>query len=194
MATIGLDKPFYATITEDAEGVETYGTPIALAKAISAELSVNIAEATLYADDGASEVVREFTSGQLTLGVDNLGVEKAAALTGSKVDDNGVLVSTSEDSSPTVAIGFRAKKSNGNYRYFWLYRVKFGVPNVTLATKGESITFNTPSIVGTITRRNKPDGEDTHPWKAEVDSDDTGVPPGVIAGWFTQVYEPDFTP
>ena len=74
-----------------------------------------------------------------------------------------------------------------------LYRVKFGVPNVTLATKGESITFNTPSIVGTITRRNKPDAEDTHPWKAEVDSDDPSVSASVITGWFSQVYEPDFT-
>ena len=36
MATIGLDKLYYATITESAAGDETYGTPIPLAKAISA--------------------------------------------------------------------------------------------------------------------------------------------------------------
>ena len=60
MATIGLDKLYYAPITEDANGEETYGTPVQLAKAISAELSVVLAEATLFADDGASEVVKEF--------------------------------------------------------------------------------------------------------------------------------------
>ena len=39
MATIGLDKLFYAPITEDENEEETYGTPVQLAKAISVELS-----------------------------------------------------------------------------------------------------------------------------------------------------------
>ena len=60
MATIGLDKLYYADITEDEDGDETYGTPKVLAKAISADLSIELAEAILYADDGASEVVPGF--------------------------------------------------------------------------------------------------------------------------------------
>ena len=60
MATIGLDRLYYAKITENDAGEETYGTPSQLAKAISADLSVELAEATLYADDGASEIVKEF--------------------------------------------------------------------------------------------------------------------------------------
>ena len=67
MATIGLDKLYYAPITEAANGLETYGKPSQLAKAISADLSMELAEATLYADDGAAEIVKEFKSGKLTL-------------------------------------------------------------------------------------------------------------------------------
>jgi hypothetical protein len=52
MATIGLDRLYYAKITENENGEETYDTPVPLAKAITAELSVELAEATLYADDG----------------------------------------------------------------------------------------------------------------------------------------------
>lgn len=37
MATIGLDRLYYAKITENDAGEETYGTPSQLAKAISAE-------------------------------------------------------------------------------------------------------------------------------------------------------------
>ena len=48
MATIGLDKLFYAKITEDDNGDETYATPMQMAKAMSADLSVELAEATLY--------------------------------------------------------------------------------------------------------------------------------------------------
>ena len=73
MATIGLDKLFYSKITEGENGDETYAAPMALAKAMTAELSVELAEATLYADDGAAEVVKEFQSGTLTLGVDDIG-------------------------------------------------------------------------------------------------------------------------
>ena len=35
-----------------------------------------------------------------------------------------------------MAVGFRARKANGTYRYFWLYRVKFAVPSTNLTTKG----------------------------------------------------------
>ena len=38
MATIGLDKLYYAKITEDASGNETYGDPQPLAKAMTAEI------------------------------------------------------------------------------------------------------------------------------------------------------------
>jgi phi13 family phage major tail protein len=193
MATIGLDRLYYAPVTEaPSTGDETYGSPVMLAKAISAELSVELAEAILYADDGASEVIKEFKGGKLTLGIDDIGRSVAEELTGAKTDDNGVLISASEDGGVPVAIGFRAKKSNGKSRYFWLYRVKFGSPSTNLATKGDSIAFNTPTIEGTISRRNKLDAGGNHPWKAEANEDDTGVGASVITGWYAQVYEPVF--
>ena len=192
MATIGLDRLYYSKITENENGEETYDTPVPLAKAITAELSVELAEATLYADDGAAEVVKEFQSGTLTLGVADIGAAAAEVLTGATLDDNKVLISASEDGGAPVAIGFRAKKANGKYRYFWLYRVKFGIPATNLQTKGDSITFSTPTIEGTVMRRNKPDGQGKHPWKAEVREDDPGVSPETITGWYTEVYEPVF--
>lgn len=193
MATIGLDRLYYAPITEaPITGEETYGTPTMLAKAISAELSIELAEATLYADDGLAEIIKEFKNGKLSLGVDDIGRKAAEDLTGAITDDNGVLISSSEDGGKTVAIGFRAQKANGKYRYFWLYRVKFGVPSTNLATKGDSITFSTPTIEGTVSRRNKLDGNGKHPWKAEANEDDSGILPATIAGWYTSVYEPAF--
>ena len=192
MATIGLDKLYYSKITEDANGDETYGIPVPLAKAIKADLSVELAEATLFADDSPAEIVKEFKSGKLSLGIDDIGISAAEDLTGAKIDDNHVVISGSEDGGTAVAVGFRAKKANGKYRYFWLYRVVFGIPETNLATKGDSITFSTPTIEGTVLRRNKPDGNGKHPWKAEVNEDDASVPASVITGWYTQVYEPVF--
>ena len=193
MATIGLDKLYYADITEAVNGEETYGTPQVLAKAISADLSVELAEAILYADDGAAEIVKEFKSGTLSLGVDDIGTDAAQDLTGATLDTNGVLISSGEDTGKPVAVGFRAQKSNGNYRYLWLYRVKFGLPATNFATKGDSISFSTPTIEGTVMRRNKVDGNGKHPWKSEVTEGNTGVAASTLASWFTTVYEPDYT-
>ena len=193
MATIGLDMLYYAPITEDENGDETYGTPAKLAKAMTADLSVELAEATLYADDGASEIVKEFKSGTLSLGIDDIGNSIASVLTGATIDSNNVVISASEDGGNPVAIGFRAKKSNGKYRYFWLYRVKFGIPSTSLATKGDSITFSTPTIEGTVLRRNKPDGSGKHPWKAEVTEGEKDVPASVITEWYKNVYEPTYS-
>ena len=193
MATIGLDRPYYSKITEDTDGNETYGTPHVLAKAIQADLSIELAEAILYADDTAAEVIKEFKKGTLSMAIDDLGTVVASDLTGASIDDNKVLVSASEDGGAPVAIGFRAKKANGCYRYFWLFRVKFGMPATNLQTKGDSITFKNPTIEGTIYRRNKVDGMGHHPWKAEVTEGDANVPTNVINGWYTNVYEPTFS-
>ena len=192
MATIGLDKLYYSKITEDTDGNETYATPIPLAKAMTADLSVELAEATLYADDGAAEIVKEFKSGTLSLGIDDLGATIASDLTGSTIDSDGVVISAAEDGGAPVAVGFRAKKANGKYKYYWLYRVKFGIPATNLATKGDSITFSTPTIEGTIMRRNKADGVGKHPWKAEATEGDAKVSANTITNWYKEVYEPNY--
>lgn len=192
MATIGLDRLYYSKITDGTDGNETYGTPNLLAKAIKVDLSVELSEAILYADDGPAEIVKEFKSGKLSLGIDDIGTTAAQDLTGAATDDNGVLVSAGEDIGSPVAVGFRAQKPNGKYRYFWLYRIKFGIPATNLQTKGDSISFQTPTIEGTVMRRNKLDGNGKHPWKAEATEGDADVLAATITSWFTEVYEPAF--
>jgi len=193
MATVGFDKLYYAPITEAPEtGEETYGEPVFLAKAISAGVSVELAEAVLYADDAADEVVREFKSAKVSLGVKDIGVTQSAKLTGARLDDNGALVSASEDGGDFVALGFRAKATGKKHRLYWLYRVKFAVPSINLQTKGDSINFQTPTIEGTALRRNKEDAQGKHPWMTELREDGQGVEKATVDGWFDEVYEPEF--
>lgn len=115
----------------------------------------------------------------------------ASDLTGASVDNNGVLVAASEDDGCLVAIGFRALKPDNRFRYFWLYRCKFAVPSANLQTKGDSITFQTPTIEATIMRRNKVDGKGKHPWKSEATEGDPGLA-AVITDWFKNIYEPQY--
>ena len=179
------DTGFYrAPITVGEGGEETYGTPVRMAKAISAEMSVEVAEAILYADDGADEVVKEFVSGELTLNVNDLMPADLAAILGQTQDDDQVVYAGENDDPPYMAIGFRAKKANGMYKYIWLYKVKFAIPSESYQTKGDSIEFTTPEITGQFIKR--PDGL----WKAEH----VALPTETAAqGWFTKVREQNNT-
>ncbi len=125
--------------------------------------------------------------------MDDIGVTHAKALTGAEVDSKGVLISSGEDLGDPVAVGFRAMKANGKYRYFWLYRIQFGIPATNLQTKGDSISFQTPTIEGTIMQRHKADSRGKHPWKTEVTEGDAGVAANTVSGWFSSVYEPTYS-
>lgn len=143
--TLGLKDLYYAVCTE-ADGAESYGEPKKMAEAMSADLSVKTADGSLYADDTLSESVTEFASGTLKLGIKDLTPEVLAELLGQAVDKNSVVWAGKEDEPPYVAVGFRAKKTGGKYRYVWLLKAKFKVPSEKYETKGESIKFNTPDI------------------------------------------------
>lgn len=71
-------------------------------KAMTADLSMELAEATLYADDGVSKIVQEFKFGILSWGVDDIGASTASDLTRATINANGVVVSTSEDGGEPV--------------------------------------------------------------------------------------------
>ena len=182
--TIGLRDLYYAICTE-ADGVETYGTPKRMAEAMTADLSVKTADGSLYADDTLSESVTEFASGTLKLGIKELAPEVTAEVLGQEVDQNKVVGAGKDDEPPYVAVGFRAKKKNGEFRYVWLLKAKFKIPSEKYETKGESIKFNTPDIEADFTARKK-DGR----WKADfVGTEESDA----AKTWFTAVPEPAAT-
>jgi len=180
MATIGLRDLFRAPITINEDGTESYGTPVRMAKAIQAQLAITTAEAKLFADDGVDENVKEFVNGTLTLGINDLSPSEQAAVLGQTQDEDGVVFAGENDDPPYFAIGFRARKTGGRYKFVWLYKVKFAIPDENYETKGDSISFNTPSIVGTIIKR--ADGK----WKADY----VGIPDDSVGeAWFAEVRE-----
>ena len=180
---IGLRDLHIAPITVADNGVETYGKPRRLAKAIQADLAPQSAEATLYADDAIDAIVKEFSGGTLTTGLNDLTPDMQALILGQTQDSEGVVYAGGSDAPPYFAVAFRARRADGLYRYVWLYKVKFAIPTENHATKGSSITFQTPQITGSFIKR--PDGL----WKADW----TGSPKDPVAlAWFDEVREPNF--
>lgn len=157
MAKIGMRYPVYRkmTITTDDSGNETitYGDKKVMGKAVSSNVSVNYTEATLYGDDGVAETVRVFADGTLTIVTDDLEDEVEEDLLGATIDENGDIINSSDDNAPWVEIGYilvRMRHNVTQYRGVIYPKVQFVIPSEDYQTKGESITFGTPSMSGTM--------------------------------------------
>lgn len=179
---IGLRDLHYALLTTDDATTIAYGTPEKIAGAINAKISPKSNTSTLYADDGPDEVASALGEITVEIQVKDLPLAIQAALLGHKLGTDGVLLKNASDVAPYVAIGFKSMKSNGKYRYVWLYKGKFQLQEQEYKTKEDTPEFQTPTIEATFVKRQK-DGN----WQAIGDEDETGFTAG--ATWFTKVYE-----
>lgn len=157
MATIGLRDVYYSLLkTDPVGGTPTYEKPVKIAGAISANVNPNASSATLFADDGPYDTAATLGEISLELNMADLDLATQAVLLGHTIEA-GVLKRKADDVPPWVAVGFRTLKSNGKYRYYWLNKGKFAVPEDDLQTKGDSIEFQTPTISGSFVKRNSDD-------------------------------------
>lgn len=163
MAKIGLRHLVAAEIDTQEIGVApTYKTGFKIGKMLSAELSIEVADNPLYADDGVAETDKSFTGGTITTGIDDFGdtptegAEIQQKLIGQKIVEVGginVIRSSGQSEAPNVGIGYvMVKKLRGTLYYVatWLYKVQFGAPSESSTTKGESIEWQTPELEGNI--------------------------------------------
>lgn len=178
MAKIGVSKPFYAIYSE-TNGVVTYSDGGVLGKATEVDVTINTSEDNnLYADNGIAETDRAFTDGSLTIGTDDLSQEVSKAILGvreealASVDgvtdtDARELIFDDQMTTPYLGVGFIVKGQKNNVPYWRpivFTKVMFNVPDDAATTQGESIEWQTPSLVGTILR----DDSETHVWKRET--------------------------
>lgn len=199
MATrIGCDNLVYAIMTTEdtAEAAPVYGEVKKATGVMSLNINPNGAQETLFADDGPMDTASTLGRIEVEIQKNELTSENKSDLLGHEIDSNGAVVYGDNDVAPWVAIGFRTLKSNGKYRYVWLYKGKFMEPEDNNETKGDSINFQADTISGQFTRLNfayKVNGKDKRPWKYELDGDSADAKAEVMNTWFTKPVMPGAT-
>lgn len=198
MVRIGCDGLVYAIMTvEDTATTEpTYATVKNAPGVMSININPNGSLETLFADDGQMEVAGTLGNIEVEIQKAYLTTSNKADLLGHPVDSKGGLVYGANDTSPWVAIGFRTLKSNGSYRYVWLYKGRFIEPEDNSETRKDSVNFQNETIKGQFAKLNKPykiGTKDEHPWKYEMDEDFEDADDTVIAAWFNAVTLPTVT-
>lgn len=200
MATrIGCDNLVYAlmNVEDTATTAPTYDAVKPAPGVISVNINPNSSQETLFADDGPMETATTLGKIDVEINKAELTPENKADLLGHQIDANGGVVYGDSDVPPWVAIGFRTLKSNGNYRYVWLYKGKFTDPEDNNETKGDSINFQTDTIKGQFVKLNNQitiNGKKVRLWKYELDQDSADADADTIAAWFDTVTMPSTTP
>ena len=190
MATrIGCDNLVYAPMTTEdtADQAPVYGDVVKAIGVMSLNINPNGSQETLFADDGPMETASTLGKIEVEIQKAELTTQNKADLLGHQIDSKGGLVYGDSDIAPWVAIGFRTLKSNGKYRYVWLYKGKFTEPEDANETKGDSINFQNDTISGQFTRLNYPvnvNGKSVRPWKYEIDQDHETADAATIGTWF----------
>jgi phi13 family phage major tail protein len=135
---VGVDSIYYAKITQDDSSAYAAGTPVALAPAMNIAQAPKTNSKTQYADnqpfdtmssEGETEMDVEITGLPLDIQADILGRVYDAA-TGTMFDNGGT--------PPDIALGFRAKRRGGAYRYYWFLKGNFQTPSEEQASEADT--------------------------------------------------------
>lgn len=183
--TIGLSHLTFAELLTDPSdgGRATYKAAERIPGAITANVNPNASSETLFADDGPFETASTIGQIELEVNVADLPLELQAKLFGHTLTQDGILIRKSTDTPPWVAVGFKSLKSNGKYRYTWLAKGKFSLPEQSNETKGDSVNFSTPTSTATFVKRECDDE-----WERHTDEDATGFTAATATNWFNNPY------
>lgn len=143
----------------NTEGTITYETPISMGDAMSVELNLTAAEGRLYAESRLAEYKKLITGGTASVGVKYITDAAQKLLFGMSENTRNVgtntsqksLKATAKDIAKYVGMGFYAPDAidgTDKYTAVFVHKVLFGAPGYVYATKGDSITFQTPTTTG----------------------------------------------
>ena len=188
-STVGLKNVVIAPLTEDTDTSHTYGELQLVAGAIEATITPDNTDPDIqYADDIEFDVL--YPDPELTFSTSMADVPLAIQemIFGNQIDDNGVLVRTASDRPPYFAVGFKSEKSDGAFRYVWLYKVRAKPMTESYKTKeGKTITRQNGSVEWTAIKRTH-DGR----YQAVADEGQNGFDASKAATFLETVYEPAF--
>jgi len=189
-STVGLKNMVIAPLTVDTETTLTYGALQLVAGAIEATITPeNTDPEVQYADDIEFDVLYPDPELSFKTKMADIPLSVQEAIFGNNIDDNGVLVRAAVDKPPYFAVGFKSEKSNGKYRFVWLYKVRAKPVTETYATKeGGTITRQTGEVEWTAIKR-------THDglYQAIADEGENGFTALMGTTFLETVYDPTFT-
>ena len=190
-STVGLKNVVLSPLLTDTDEGHTYGDLQLMAGAIEASVTPDNADPDIqYCDDTEFDTLYADPEISFKLKMADIPLAIQEMIFANVVDDNGVLIRTAQDKPPYFAIGFKSEKSDGKFRFVWLYKVRAKPLTENFATKeGKTINRQTPEVEFTAIKRTH-DGR----YQAVADEGEGSFTAEKAATFLTGVYEPVITP
>lgn len=149
MAYFGLRYPVIAKYNRTTG---TYSDGFRCGKGVSLEVSPNYSEGSLYGDDEQAEYEKAFINANVTLGTTTLPIAAASTVFGHTVDNaTSTVTKKTTDEAEYVGVGVVIDEVvDGTKQYFGyiLTCAQFSESAESFTTKGDAITFGSPTIEG----------------------------------------------
>lgn len=186
---LGCRDIYVALVTENTITSYKTATPIKLGRAIGAKVTIKTNVDKTYSDDMVEEVIESFESAEIEVENNKLSPDQKALLRGATYV-NGFLVNNVNDKAAEIAIGWRAKQTNGKYEFVWYYCGKFNQGfTEEYDTKEDKTKTKTSKLKGTFYGRQLDENYNT-----EVDEtyliEEHSDAKTAIQDWFSKVQEP----
>jgi phi13 family phage major tail protein len=189
-----VDSLYVAVITADTASAYTAGTPAFLAPAGEASQAPATSFGIQYADDQPFDVMSSEAETKIALKVTNIDPATLALITGKVFDVASGRMWDGGGTAPYMALGWRSKKSNGKYRYYWFLKGKFDMPQESAQTEQATPTPQTLDMTFTAIRT-------VYKFELGTPADDTikrvlgdeDTTNFSATGWFSQVQTPVVT-
>ena len=166
MAIIGCSYLKYAKYAE-SQGVVSYSEGGTAAKLVSVDISLDSStDNDFYADNSVDETDRVFAGGTITVQTNDLTDAMSKALLGLQEASIGTITGITDSSVkeyyfddrqviPYLGIGMVIKHQRAGaaaWTAILLNKVQFAVPNDAAETQGQSISWQTVELTGSIMR------------------------------------------
>lgn len=186
MALIGVKNFYYAKQTKDDVSGLAFDTPVHIPLLNQLDVKFEADSADLYGDNGLAESYRGVKKATVDATVAEIPAEDMAELLGQTREASGMFLSEST-TPPYVAVGYERSKLNGKRRRIWLYKGRFGVPDESNKTKGESTEIATEKITGDFGFTTYEDPTYGKVLRRYMDEDDPQVDATAFANFFNSV-------
>lgn len=122
---LGADKLYYALVTQDDQAGFAADPPAYLAPLMNISVKPKTNSKTQYADNKAFDAMSAEGESESDVEITGLPLDKQAVILGKVWDSVNKRFYDNPSIPPQIALGYRALKSDGNYKYYWYLNCKF---------------------------------------------------------------------